>query len=159
VKCPYCRTNIDISEILYEQIQKEVAQNYSQQIISIKEKLTYEKFAEIEAERSRIQKEEQNKYNASKHSLLKEKEEKEKELVEQKQKILELQKIEADLYRIKKEKEELQINNQRDIEQAKYESATIERQKSFHFCKNILHCDDFCAKMTYILLFHAGRHR
>ncbi len=91
--CPKCGTKIDVNEILYEQIEKE-----------LKEKIESELKTKMKIEKEKIEEEIKRKLEEEKAEYIKKLE---KELREKTEKIKDYYRLEAELERLKREKEEL----------------------------------------------------
>ncbi len=93
IVCPKCGTKIDVNEVLYEQIEREIKIKYDDEF---KKK--------IEIEKEKIEKEAREKIENEMAEYIKELK---KEIMEKTEKIKEYYKLQAEYEKIKREKEEL----------------------------------------------------
>ncbi|MEN3045296.1 MAG: DUF2130 domain-containing protein [Candidatus Hydrothermales bacterium] len=103
--CPKCGTKIDVNEIIYEQIERELKKKYEDEFGK-----------KIQVEKQKIEEEIRKKIEEEKFEYIKRLE---KELSEKSEKLKNYYRLEADLERLKREKEEIK------------EKIILEKEKEF----------------------------
>jgi len=153
--CPKCGTKINVSEVLYRQLEEQIKLDYEKKAAEQKKELD-KKFQELEAERVKVGQEKEklkelvNKEVESKLKIERDKLEKElrqrineehdaeikslqNELIEKSNQVKELNKVKADLIKLQREKEELReqiiLEKEKEFsEKLKAEKGKIQRQ-------------------------------